>query len=249
VEYHGFELEHELEDVDEFGPELAAQARRVLAEALARDEARHIAVKRNRSGVEAVREVWRRSGGRTAKLGMRELAALYEAQLADVHSLQDFRAAPLRLDLDALVPNEERERWMALPGYVEIRGKPVEIHYDVEERDDGTSLGVARLRLPEKLARTIVEAELPTLDRPLRFVVTRGQRGAVRADTLDELQEILERPWSPDEADERDERAPSLRSGRERHVAGRHGPREGARHGPRGGPPGGARKFQKRRRR
>jgi hypothetical protein len=106
---------------------------------------------------------------------------------------------------------------------------------------------VARLRLPEKLARTIVEAEIPALDRPVRFVVTRGQRGAVRADTLDELQEILDRPWSPDE--DYDERPRRERERSERHVVGRHGPREGARHGPRGGPPGGNRKFQRRRRR
>jgi hypothetical protein len=33
-------------------------------------------------------------------------------------------------------------------------------------------------------------------------VVIRGQRGAIRADSLDELQEALERPWSPDEIDE-----------------------------------------------
>jgi hypothetical protein len=254
VEYFGFELEREVEDVDVFPPELADAARRVLADALARDEARHVAVKRNRDAIEGVREMWRRSGGRTPRLGARELSDLYHAQLADVHSLHDISAASLRLDLDGLVPEEERRRWEALPIYVEIRGKPVEIDYDVEERAaDGTGggaeeaprmMGVARLRLPEKIARTIVEEELPELDRPLRFVVTRGQRGAVRADTLDELQELLDRPWSPDESYD----APPPRA-RERHVAGRHGPREGARHGPRGGPPGGNPKFKKRRRR
>jgi hypothetical protein len=49
------------------------------------------------------------------------------------------------------------------------------------------------------MARSLVEAELPELDRPTRFVVTRGQRGAVRASTLDELQDLLDRPWAPDE--------------------------------------------------
>ena len=108
----------------------------------------------------------------------------------------------------------------------------------------------------EKIARTVVDAEIPTLDRPVRFVVTRGQRGAVRADSLDELQEILERPWSPDEVDDGDDRGRDHDDeppGRERRPVGRHGPREGARHGPRsgprGGPPGGNRKFTKRRRR
>ncbi|HEY7395612.1 MAG TPA: hypothetical protein VH559_12245, partial [Gemmatimonadaceae bacterium] len=59
--------------------------------------------------------------------------------------------------------------------------------------------GVARLRLPEKLARTLVEEELPVLDRPLRFIVTRGARGAARADTLETLQEELDRPFSESE--------------------------------------------------
>jgi ATP-dependent helicase HrpA len=63
-------------------------------------------------------------------------------------------------------------------------------------------LAVARLRLPEKLARTLTEDELPVLDRPVRFVVLRGQRGAIRARTLDELQDALDRPWSPDETDD-----------------------------------------------
>ena len=72
------------------------------------------------------------------------------------------------------------------------------IDYDVEEVD-GRPRGVARLRLPEKLARTLTEEELPALDRPVRFIVLRGPRGAVRATTLDELQEVLDRPWSPDE--------------------------------------------------
>ena len=103
-----------------------------------------------------------------------------------------------------------RERYLALPDAVTIRDREVEIQYDVEELPDGTTRGVARLRLPEKLARTLTEAELPALDRPLRFVVPRGQRGSVRAATLDELQELLDRPWTDDELDatrrRRDER-------------------------------------------
>jgi ATP-dependent helicase HrpA len=53
--------------------------------------------------------------------------------------------------------------------------------------------------LPEKMARTLTGDELPRLDRPVRFTVLRGSRGAVRASTLDELQDILDRPWSPGE--------------------------------------------------
>jgi len=201
LEYFGFELERESEPLDEFPPELAAEARRALADALARSEARHIAVKRNRAAIEEVRELWRRSGGRTPRLGLHELAALYAEQLAEIGSMADFRAAPLRLRLDELVTPEDRELLGALPDEVSVRDRDVAIDYDVEETD-GRPQGVARLRLPEKLARTLTEAELPALDRPLRFVVLRGQRGSVRASTLDELQDALDRPWSPDEVAE-----------------------------------------------
>jgi hypothetical protein len=213
VEYFGFELEREVEALAEWDGELAPRARRVLAEALARGEARHAGVRRNERAIEEVREVWRRSGGRTAKLGMSELADLYEAQLDGVTSLEEFRARPLRLDLDALVPPEERARYADLPEVVTVRGRDVELQYDVEQGEDGAPFGVVRLRLPEKLARTLVEEELPRLDRPARFVVTRGQRGAVRAETLDDLQAQLDLPWTPDEVEERGGRGSATAAG------------------------------------
>ena len=207
LEYHGFELKREYERIEEFPPELEAQIRRVLAEALARGEARHVALKRHRPAIEEIREVYRRSGGQTARLGLPELTSLYEHELEGVHSSDAFRAAPLAIDFDAIVPRDERSRWLALPDSVEIRGREVPIDYDVEQVD-GERRGVARLRLPEKLARTLTVEELPSLDRPLRFTVLRGPRGAVRAATLDELQEILRRPWSPDEVGSDEASAP-----------------------------------------
>jgi hypothetical protein len=158
-----------------------------------------VAVRRNQHAVDTAREVWRRSGGLTPRLGERELAELYREQLRGVRSLEELRARPLRVDLDALVPPAERERYLALPSVADVRGRDVEIQYDVEEAEDGAPVGVARLRLPEKLARTLVEEELPVLDRPVRFVVMRGPRGALRARTLDELQELLDLPWAPGE--------------------------------------------------
>jgi hypothetical protein len=127
---------------------------------------------------------------------------------------------------------------------VTIRDRDVEIDYDVEDRD-GERLGVARLRLPEKIARSLTAAEVPDLDRPVRFVVLRGQRGAVRADTLEDLQERLAQPWSPDEVEEtQDDRSMLSHAENEvRRIAGefrRHRKggesRHGARHGSRGGP-------------
>ncbi|HXT17434.1 MAG TPA: DEAD/DEAH box helicase [Gemmatimonadaceae bacterium] len=205
VEYHGFELEREIEAVDEFPAELAQNARHVLAEALARGEARHPGVQRNQEAVDSVRETYRRSGGQTPRLSLAELTAIYEQQLASLDSMSEFRHARLTIDADAIVPREVRERFAALPSTAMVRDREVEIHYDVEETPEGNR-GVARLRLPEKLARTLNEAELPTLDRPLRFIVTRGARGAARGATLEELQDELSRPFTEKEIAEMDQK-------------------------------------------
>jgi len=246
VEYFGFELESEVETVEEFPPDLAGEARHALAEALARGEARHFAVKQNRGAIDEIREAYKRSGGETKRLGLPELIALYEEQLAGVSSMDDFRSARLAVDVDKFVPLDIRERLERLPNHVTIRDREVEIDYDVEDRD-GERRGVVRLRLPEKIARTLTDAEIPDLDRPVRFVVLRGQRGAVRAETLDELQERLKQPWSPDEVEEtQDDRSMLSHAESEvRRIAGefrrhrrggdhRHGARRGSRGGPRG---------------
>jgi len=201
VEHSGFELDGDVKVLRAWEPELAEPARRALAEAMARGEAQHAAVRRNQPGITEVREVWRRSGGRTAKLGEPELTALYEAQLEGVSTMDEFHARPLELDLNALVPPETRSELLALPGAVLIREHEVELGYEVEQDEAGKPIGVVRLHLPEKLARTLVEEELPVLDRPVRFMVSRGRRGTVRADTLLELQELLDMPWMPDELD------------------------------------------------
>jgi ATP-dependent helicase HrpA len=180
VEYHGFELERETEPVDEIPPELLDHGRRLLAEALAKGEARHVAVKNDRVPIEEIRESWRRSGGKTPRLSLEELTAIYERQLAEqnVRSYSDFRHARFSIDADTILPRREREQYMALPDFVDIRGREIPIRYDVEESPAG-SRGIARLNLPEKIARTMTEAELPALDRPLRFMVTRGHAGRV----------------------------------------------------------------------
>ncbi len=199
VSYFGFELEREREPVREFPPGLEEEARRVLALALARGEARHAAVPRNQQSIEQVREAWRRSGGRTMRLRQAELAAWYEAQLGATRTFQEYRAAPLRFNADIFVSREERERLARLPGAMEIRGRTCPLHYEVEEQG-AAPLGVARVVMPEKVARGLVAEELPEFDRPLRFTVTRGGRGAVKADSLDELHDALARPFTDDEA-------------------------------------------------
>ncbi|NOK17134.1 DEAD/DEAH box helicase [Corallococcus carmarthensis] len=239
LDYFGFKLEQEVDVLRAWGPELATAARHALAEALARGDAPHPAVDRHRVAIAEVRELWRRSGGLTAPLGFPELTALYEAQLDGVDTLDEFRERPLRFDLDALVPRATRQALLALPDTVEVREQGIPLEYDVELLSDGAPRGVVRLHLPEKLARTLVEEELPRLDRSQRFSVARGRRGVLQARSLLELQELLDRPWMPDEvAEATRERQPQVQD-RER-DAPRYGgnrshqgkaPRNGGRRG------------------
>jgi uncharacterized membrane protein YgcG len=232
VEYFGFELEREIDAVDEFPAGREDEARRVLADALARGEARHFSVRSNQGPIDAVREAWRRSGGVLPRLGQVDLAALYLKRLEGVRSLTDFKSTDLDLarELEALSPRAERARYDELPTRTTVRDREVEIDYDVEETDTGP-VGVARLRLPEKIARSLTEGEIPSLDRPVRFVVTRGQRGSVRARTLDELQTQLDQPWTDEEVSrfnrKRDEQREAARD-RRRDRVGRE-PKRGLR--------------------
>jgi ATP-dependent RNA helicase HrpA len=217
LDYFGFALEREDEPVSTWPEDILPRVHHALAVALARGEANHPAVRRYHPAVERVREYHRRSGGATQRLGEAELTSLYERDLASagIRSLGEYQAAPLRLDLDALVDESSRARLDALPDSITLRDTRVDVQYETEERD-GTTSGVARLRLPEKLARTLVEEELPSFDRPYRFIVLRGARGAVRADTLDELQDLLERPFAPEEPRVPRRRGVALRRGHKR---------------------------------
>lgn len=244
VEYFGFELEHEMEPVRDFPPALADRARHLLAEAAARGDARQLSVKRNRAAIEAVRDVYRRSGGKTPRLGLAELTELYEQQLQDVNAIDEFRNARLTIDPDDFVSREERERYAVLPSVVLVRDREAWIDYDVEDAPDGSVFGVARLRLPEKVARTLSEVEIPAMDRPVRFTVLRGQRGAVKAATLDELQDLLARPWSPEETGEQQHERHARKEQQNRHdrnpkrdrgpLRGKRPHGGGKRRGPRG---------------
>jgi ATP-dependent helicase HrpA len=222
VTYHGFDLEKEYEPIDEIPDELLEAGRHALAEGLARGEARHIAARNDRVAIEEIREAWRRSGGKTPKLGLPELTAIYRKQLDEqnVRSYSDFRRARLGIDANAIVPRTELDRYMLLPDAIEVRGREIPVRYDVEETPEGPR-GVARVSLPEKFARNLAEEELPAFDRPLRFVVARGARGAARADNLDALREELDRPFTDDEIAALDRSKERQRGGDER----RRGPR------------------------
>ena len=229
LEYAGFELEREIEAVDEFPAGREDEARAVLADALARSEARHFSVRENLPRVDAVREAWRRSGGALPSLTQAELASLYGKRLGAVRSMTEFKNTDLDLsdELEAWSPRAARARYDDLPTRTTVRDRDVEIDYDVEQ-EDGRTFGVARLRLPEKIARSLSEGELPVLDRPLRFVVPRGQRGSVRASTLDALREQLDQPWT-------DEEVARFNRKRDEQRQAARGPARGARHGARRG--------------
>ncbi|HZS58597.1 MAG TPA: hypothetical protein VFA43_04960, partial [Gemmatimonadaceae bacterium] len=92
----------------------------------------------------------------------------------------------------AVLAPDARHAYDHLPNETMIRGQSVPIEYDVQD-----SMGIVRLRLPAKMARSLTEAEIPELDRPVRFTVVRGQQSAIHADTLDELQDLLAEPWEP----------------------------------------------------
>ena len=195
VEYFGFVFEQRAEALKKWPKSLAKQALHALALAVAREEAQHNAVQINRPKIEEIREIYARSVGQTASLDEAELTLLYQEQLDEqkVDSLLQFRNAKLELDINDYVSGAEREEYWKLPSSVRIENYEVPIEYEIE---DGA--GVARLELPEKLARGLEADDLPKLDRPLRFAVSRGARGAISADSLDELQELLEGPWTPD---------------------------------------------------
>ncbi|HEX7941437.1 MAG TPA: DEAD/DEAH box helicase, partial [Gemmatimonadaceae bacterium] len=131
VEYFGFELDREVDVVDVFPEGREDEARRVLAEALARGEARHFSVRDNLPRIDVVREAWRRSGGALPRLNQSELAALYLDKLRDVHSLTEFKSTDLDLsaELEARSPRAARARYDALPSRTTVRDREVEIDY------------------------------------------------------------------------------------------------------------------------
>lgn len=241
VTYYGFELSREVEPLFDFPPELAGAARHALAEAMARGELRHPALRRNIPVVEDIRETYRRLGGITPRLGQAELTEWYETQMGDRDNWESIRSLPMRLEARDFITSEQWNAARELPGAAEIRDRAVALEYDVEEAD-GSTFGVVRIRIPEKLARTITEEEIPEFDRPVRFVVPRGQRGSVRASSLGELHEKLDAPFTDDEIERQRRPTREETDSRNRERDTRRAAGEFRRHGkrPRGAGGGGS---------
>ncbi|HWK89600.1 MAG TPA: hypothetical protein VNP72_06375, partial [Longimicrobium sp.] len=185
-EFHGFVLESEEEGIDAFPPELADESRRVLAEAVASGAAYHPDNGANREALRELREVYRRSGGATAVANEKALTDYVARKLGPVSSYAEFLRTSIRITPDELVPAEERGRWMALPDSIVLKGQEYPLDYVVE---DGA--GIVRARIPQKLLHDIADDDLPVLDRPLHWTVTRGKREAVRAETLEEARRMV----------------------------------------------------------
>jgi len=187
VTYWGFVLERESEPLASPFPEQhAAGARAALATALRGGATLHPDQTRVRRALERLDFYWRRSGGMLAAADPERGAAALEAELAQVHSWDEFLNTRLSIDVDGLISAPARTALDELPASVHLLGDRVPLSYEVEPAG-----GVVRLRLKEGQARRLKERDLPTLDRPVRFTVLRGAREAVRADGLEDLRRQL----------------------------------------------------------
>jgi ATP-dependent RNA helicase HrpA len=187
VEYFGFLLEREVEPLPvPFPPALAEAARAALVAALAGGRTPHPDQRTVRQALDRAGEYWRRSGGTLPAVSPDGLTGRLAEQLVGVETWDAFIQRPLALEVDALLPAPVRVRLEALPGSLHLYGDRVPLDYEIEQ-----GVGVVRLRLKEGQARRLRPADLPPLDRPLRFSVLRGKRPAVRADSLDEMRRQL----------------------------------------------------------
>jgi len=187
LRYFGFELDADVQTLTGPIPEdLRGPARDALAAALLEGEARHPAQGAVSRAVGQLREWWRRSGGTVPAASDDAIRADLRQQLEEVESWNDFGRTPLGLDPAARIPPETRAELDRLPGMIRLLGDAVPLEYLV---DRGTAM--VRLRLREGQARRIRSQDLPPMDRPLRFVVPRGDEADLEAGTIEELQEKL----------------------------------------------------------
>ncbi|MGH7673311.1 MAG: DEAD/DEAH box helicase [Gemmatimonadales bacterium] len=185
--YFGFTLDRDAEPLHgRFPADLEEVARRALAQALLAAETPHPDQGKLRRALERFGHYWRRSGGRLTEADGERLAERVAGQIAHVRSWDDFIAARISLDPEAVIPEAVRARLDAMPSSVSLYGDRVPLDYDVEQ-----GVGIVRLRLKEGQARRLQTRDLPPFDRPVRFTVTRGKHDAVRAASLEELRDGL----------------------------------------------------------
>ena len=185
--YFGFELETVVEELrGEVPAALQEPARDALADALLEGDTPHPDQGRIKRALGELGELWRRSGGtleaiatpvlrariRGAPRGRHQLAGVPGHASATRRRLPGGRrhagAAP-RAAVDGASPRRRRA--------ARLRGR------------GGRGGGGAALR--EGQLRRTQEADLPRVDRPLRFSVLRGAKPALHGKTLDALREAI----------------------------------------------------------
>jgi hypothetical protein len=187
--YFGFDLEASVERLEgEVPAGLQAGLRQALTDALLAGSTLHPDQARVRQALELLGELWRRSGGTLEAAAPGEVRSRIAAQLAEVTGWSDFLATRLVLDAEALVSQAERDRLLDLPSSVRLLGDSVPLDYEIAAGGPA----VVRLRLREGQARRLKARDLPALDRPIRFSVVRGNRPALKADSLEELGRALQ---------------------------------------------------------
>lgn len=188
--YFGFELATDVEPLLGSIPAgLLDSARQAMVRGLVDGETSHPDQGKIRQQVTLLREWWRRSGGALQAASDDALGARLLTRLSEVRSWKAFLETPISMDAEALIPEAERRRLDGLPSMLRVRGDAVPLVYEVEG-----GLGVVRLSLREGQARRLTAAELPALDRTIRFAVLRGGEPPIRADSLDQLKQLLRQP-------------------------------------------------------
>jgi len=187
--YFGFELDTEIEPIHGRIPEeFRSSARDVLAIALMEGETSHPDQGRLRRALEALDELWRRSGGTLPDLSPDALRRRIRDQLQPVDSWDRFVHLSIALDPTSLIDAGTRERLDALPGMLRIRGDAAPLDYEIVNGE-----GVARVRLRQGQAKRLRSDEIAVLDRPLYFAVQRGKQPPLLADSVSQLQALLRR--------------------------------------------------------
>ena len=186
LRYFGFELDREIEPLEDIPPELRGPSRAALVEALMTGRARHRDARALRHTLERLGELFRRAGGDLPGAEGAAIRTELGKRLSHVASLGDFSQADLALEVDQFVKPERRRALEVLPAWVDVAGERCPIDYEVQD-----GVAAARIRLRERAARQLQARDVPVLDRPVGFTVLRGKRPALRVDTLEELRRFV----------------------------------------------------------
>ncbi|MHB1326609.1 MAG: helicase-related protein, partial [Gemmatimonadales bacterium] len=179
LEYFGFRLETVEEPVRGSLPsELVAAGAEAVVSGLIEGSVVHPDHGRVRRAVRELDEFWRRSGGTLDGASPDRVRAALLAQVSGISSWAELQRRRIELDPDDLVDLPTRVALNRLPTTVHLLGDATAIEYGIERGQ-----GVARLRLREGQARRLTEADLPELDRPLRFTVVRGAEQGLEAES------------------------------------------------------------------